>query len=179
MSTARCRSLFVYGTLCDDDVLRIVLGHDLPAHCRYRAVLNDYECRMLHDQRYPVLVSAPDSRVVGRVLLLDEADMRRVSFFEGDEYAFESARVVNELTDQLQDVVLCAERLTTPGPRHPWSLQAWQREYKTEFVGQARAYMALYDTKSAAHADAVWKELTGRSPGSAQQGIPVPDTTSQ
>jgi len=148
MDIARCRLLFVYGTLCDDDVLRIVLGHDLPVHCRYLAALQDHECRMLHDERYPVLVSSPGSRVAGRVLMLGEADMQRICFFEGDEYTFEPARVVNEVTNQLQEVELCAARLTTPGLRHPWSLRGWQREYKAEFVEHVHAYMALYDTAS-------------------------------
>ena len=179
MDIARCRLLFVYGTLCDDDVLRIVLGHDLPVHCRYLAALQDHECRMLHDERYPVLVSSPGSRVAGRVLMLGEADMQRICFFEGDEYTFEPARVVNEVTNQLQEVELCAARLTTPGLRHPWSLRGWQREYKAEFVEHVHAYMALYDTASVAQADAVWKKLTGRSAGSANQGIPVPDTASR
>jgi gamma-glutamylcyclotransferase (GGCT)/AIG2-like uncharacterized protein YtfP len=162
-------SLFVYGTLRDDDVLRIVLGYDLPAHRRRRAVLNDFDRRMLHDESYPVLVPAPGGCVPGCVLMLDEADMRRISFFEADEYSFESAQVVDELDGQLQDVFLCAEHATRPGPRYPWSLRDWRREHKPIFVENARAYMALYDTMSAAQADDVWKKLTGRGDSAASR----------
>ena len=90
-SSLFANSLFVYGTLRDDDVLRIVLGYDLPAHRRRRAVLNDFDRRMLHDESYPVLVGAPGACVPGCVLMLDEADMRRISFFEANEYTFERA----------------------------------------------------------------------------------------
>lgn len=155
-------SLFVYGTLRDDDVLRIVLGYDLPAHRRRRAVLNDFNRRMLHDESYPVLAPQPGACVPGCVLMLDEADMRRIGFFEADEYTFEPAQVVDELNGQSHDVLLCAEHTTRPGPRYPWSLHDWQREHKPTFVENVHAYMALYDTMSAAQADGVWKKLTGR-----------------
>ena len=161
-SSLFANSLFVYGTLRDDDVLRIVLGYDLPAHRRRRAVLNDFDRRMLHDESYPVLVCAPEACVPGCVLMLDEADMRRISFFEANEYTFEPAQVMVELNGQLQDVLLCAEHAVRPGPRYPWSLRDWQREHKSIFVENVRVYMALYDTMSARQADDVWKELTGR-----------------
>ena len=56
----------------------------------------------------------------------------------------------------------------------PWSLRDWRREHKPIFVENARAYMALYDTMSAAQADDVWKKLTGRDRTALHQGLVNP-----
>ena len=161
MAIAQHTSLFVFGTLLDEDVLRIVLGRKLPLDCRRIARLSGYERQMLHDETYPVLVPAPGREVAGKVLTLSGRDMHRVMFFEADEYVLEAAQVFDANGCPLK-VVLCAERAKRTGPRYPWSLQRWQREHKATFLEQAASYMGLLGTMDTAQANGLWKSLGGR-----------------
>jgi len=116
---------------------------------------------MLHDETYPVLAHMAGDCVPGQLLALNEQDMSRVRFFEADEYEFEAAQV-RDVSGNVVDALLCAERATRPGPRYPWSLRRWQREHKSAFLIHAQTYMNLYGKSTVAQADVVWKGLVGR-----------------
>ena len=154
-------ALFVFGTLLDEDVLRIVLGRELPSSSRRCASLADH-CRLKqHDDTYPIVERLAGGKVPGQLLMLNEQDMARVRFFEAEEYELESTQVL-AATGEVVEAMFCAERATWPGPRYSWSLRQWQRDHKGAFVEHASAYMALYGTMTAARAHAVWKALVGR-----------------
>ena len=104
----------------------------------------------------------PGASAPGLVLDLDREDMRRVAFFEGDEYAFERTHVALAGGARV-DVLLCAERATRPGPRGAWTLELWQREYKAGFMALAAPYMALYGELDTLQADRVWQRMSGRA----------------
>lgn len=78
-------TVFVYGTLMADDVLRALIKRVpkaapalLPAHARYAA----------RGRVYPGMVPDPASSVRGRLLFdLDKSEMAVFDAFEGDEYA--------------------------------------------------------------------------------------------
>jgi gamma-glutamylcyclotransferase (GGCT)/AIG2-like uncharacterized protein YtfP len=152
--------LFVFGTLLDAEVLRIVLGRDLPSSCRRCATLAEHSRLQLHDETYPVLVPMNGASVVGVVLTLSAADMARVRFFEAGEYELQAAQV-HDSNGHMLDVFLCAESGTRPGPRYPWTLSQWQREHKRTFLEQAKRYMALYGTMRAEQANLLWKGFAG------------------
>lgn len=161
MKPSQLSALFVFGTLLDEDVLRIVLGRELPSSYRCCASLADH-CRLKqHDDTYPIVERFAGGSVCGQLLMLNTQDLARVRFFEAEEYELESTQVL-AATGETVDAMFCAERATWPGPRSPWSLRQWQHEHKGAFVEHASAYMALYGTVAAARANAVWKALVGR-----------------
>lgn len=161
MNFSPLTALFVFGTLLDEDVLRIVLGRELPSSGRRCASLADH-CRLkLHDDTYPIVARLAGGSVSGQLLMLNKQDLARVSFFEGEEYELELTQVI-DATGEFVDAMFCAERATRPGPRYPWSLRQWQHEHKGAFVEHASAYMVLYGTMTAARAHAMWKRLVGR-----------------
>jgi len=79
---------FFYGTLCDPDVLRLVLGYRPNRRQLTPAILTGFRRKTALGRRYPVLIRAPGGRIQG--LLLRPArpgDHRRLAAYEGPEYA--------------------------------------------------------------------------------------------
>lgn len=77
-------TLFVYGTLLVDDVLREVTGRSFPA---VPAVLPGYASYRLRGCLYPGIVAEPGARTPGLLLYgIDGASRRRIDGYESDGY---------------------------------------------------------------------------------------------
>ena len=77
-------TLFVYGTLEIDEVLREVTGQSYPT---IPAVLHGYARYMLRGRLYPGIVAQPGASTPGSLLMgLDEVALRRIDEYEGDGY---------------------------------------------------------------------------------------------
>jgi len=153
--------LFVFGTLRDVHVLALVLGRDAGQVSSRAAWLDHHDTVMLPEETYPVLEHRSGVRVRGQLLTLDAGDLERIAFFEGEEYGFDAATVVTG-EGVLERAILCGDRSTRRGPRHPWSLEQWQRRHKEGFLAMARTYMTLFGSMTIEEADAVWRQLNGR-----------------
>ena len=153
--------LFVFGTLRDPLVLRLVLGRDPSQVSSCAAWLRDHVTVTLPEESYPVRERERGAFAPGLLLAgLSAADLDRIAFFEGEEYAFEETRVVVATgTDTAVPVsaLLCAERSGREGKRHPWSLEHWQRRHRAAFLDMARRYMAQYGRLSVSEADRLWE----------------------
>ncbi len=148
--------LFAFGTLRDGDVLEVVLARAPAEIERTPARLRDFRVARLPDESYPVLIASPGDIAEGLLLRgLSDQDFDRIAFFENAEYELRSCRV--ELDDAREvEAVYCSEGVTKTGPKRPWSLEAWQRTDKPEFIRDIRRYMRLYGQLSAEEADAEW-----------------------
>lgn len=159
MTNVDTKSLFVFGTMRDRDVLELVLGRALAPE-RYRAAtIEGYRITLVPDERYPTLVKAPGQHAHGEVVHgLDGTDLDRVLFFESDEYALNPCRVLVEGHTEIE-ALFCDDLALDPRAVEPWSLEDWQAEHKKGFLEIARRFMSFYGRGSRDEAEALWLEL--------------------
>lgn len=165
--------LFVFGSLLDDDILRVVLGAAASRRLtREPAYVRGFHRRRVHGEPFPMLVPhpAPAEAVVDGHLLhgLDGEGWARLRFYEGPGYALHPLEV--ETAPQAGQerrrrsparVFLATERLRDSG--HPWDLGHWQRTDKPLALLMAHALMALYGkTGPEGPPDAVWEDIKAR-----------------
>jgi gamma-glutamylcyclotransferase (GGCT)/AIG2-like uncharacterized protein YtfP len=76
--------LFCYGTLCMPEVMQHIIGREISP---VPAVLEDYTCYLLRDQRYPAAVAAEGAALEGLVYSgLTGLELMRLDRYEGVEY---------------------------------------------------------------------------------------------
>lgn len=139
---------FFYGTLCDSDIQRLILGYHPGPRQLQRAILHGFRRKQAEGRSYPVLIRAPGGVVDG--LLFRPArpdDMGRLERYEGPEYVARSllVRPVRGIGSRRAHVFLpaCPAQGTAQGTargqalaaaKADWRLQQWQRRHKTAFL---------------------------------------------
>lgn len=132
--TAALVSIFVYGTLRDGDVLRLVLGEALGRISTVPAALLDHTTEIAAVGPYPVLRQRPGHQAPG--LLLGNVDteiMARLDLFEGVyDYAQDQRKVwtAEGTVDAL--IYVPSAQVKTKGVA--WDLAAWQVTDKPLFL---------------------------------------------
>lgn len=132
---------FFYGTLCDADVRRLILGYRpsprqlhparLPGFCRKRA----------RERSYPVLVRAPGGLVDGLLFRPRPGDAGRLAAYEGPEYRTRTLPVCRRgspgaipATRPARARVFLPAGATLPASFDDWQLCRWQRRDKAAFL---------------------------------------------
>ena len=86
-------SMFFYGTLCDLDLLEIVLDRPRSQILMYPATLNDHAAYWAKTQNYPVIVPQVGAVTHGLYLPdLSDLDRERLDFYESG-FVYEPERV--------------------------------------------------------------------------------------
>jgi gamma-glutamylcyclotransferase (GGCT)/AIG2-like uncharacterized protein YtfP len=156
---APSNTIFIYGTLLDHDILRLVLGRKLPADQRIAAALSGYAKYTYPGDSFPILQTQLDAQATGAVLLeLTVEDLDRMHFYEGDEYGFA------EITVTLDDGRVCQAHYNKASDEEivshqAWSLDFWQSTEKAIFLDYTERYMALYGNMSIDEADVFWRDM--------------------
>ena len=156
---APSNTIFIYGTLLDNDILRLVLGRELPVDQRIEATLAGYAKYTYPGDSFPILQPQLDAQSNGAVLLdLTAEDLDRMHFYEGDEYGFA------QITVTLKDGQICQAHYNKASDEElvshqTWSLNHWQSTEKALFLDYTERYMALYGNLSIDEADAVWRDM--------------------
>jgi gamma-glutamylcyclotransferase (GGCT)/AIG2-like uncharacterized protein YtfP len=76
--------LFCYGTLCVPEIMRQIVGREIPA---VPAVLDDYACYLMRNQHYPAAASAAGSSITGLLYSgLTPRELALLDSYEGTEY---------------------------------------------------------------------------------------------
>ena len=135
--------LFAYGSLIVPEVMEAVAGRSF-AHAPAR--LLGYERRALVDRVYPGVVARAGAETSARVYLdLDGRALRRVDFFEADEYTRESVEVVldggSRLSAEVYVIRSDQRDLTRP---EPWDEQAFIGSELPSYLERTRAWMATF-----------------------------------
>lgn len=155
--------LFVFGTLRDREVLEIVLARAVAADSLRSATLADFCVVRLPDESYPILIPALGELADGAIIAdLQAEDMKRIEFFESEEYTFRECKVSVDGA-AIVDAVYCSEGTVAQGAVEPWDLEHWHRTHKAGFVDKIRQYMALYGHASIEEAERLWSEMEGRT----------------
>lgn len=149
-------ALFAFGTLMDPDVLRIVSQQEPALVVRESATVADHVRRWVLDDHYPVLVPCPGRQTAGLIIRgLQEEAMRRIRFFEGDEFSLLTLAVKNA-RGHSENVCYFADNQRQPISEDEWLLEEWQRSTKSETLPRVERYMGCYGKMTTAEADAYW-----------------------
>jgi hypothetical protein len=135
--------MFFFGTLMDEDVLTVVLGHPLTALGLQPARLTGWRRVSIAGRSYPMLIPHATGGVDGILVHgLDERDRCRLDYYEGPEYRMGTVTV---RTDDERDV-LAATYLCQPdvvaGGREEWRLDTWRMRHKRAALARIRSLMA-------------------------------------
>ena len=151
--------LFVYGSMRDEDVLALVLGHDSPEIRIEPAWMPDAAAALVPGESYPYLVSVEGTRAPGEVIHgLDERCLERILFFEGEEYALVECTVERPGGERIGAMHFGGIAIPE-GPVVPWSLDRWRATEKTRFLSMTREYMATWRRATRFEAEALWQRL--------------------
>lgn len=167
-SSSSSLPLFVFGTLLDADIRRIVLG-PRARPLRFGVCVTGFRCHRVEGETYPLLVqqdaaSEAVNAVHGALVhgLCPHA-LARLRFYEGPGYALRTMTVeVGRRRRRCRArVFLGTDRLRDSG--QPWTLDHWQRTEKPLALMLARDLMALYGRIGAdGPPDPVWEDIKMR-----------------
>lgn len=138
-------SYFFYGTLCDPDVLRLVLGYRPSRRQLAPAVLPGFRRKIAKERSYPVLVPAPAGCIRGMVFRpARRRDHDRLAAYEGPEYAARRLPVrrlpaAPGQTNASRSRVFVAALGPCGGTKLPagfadWQPRQWRRRDKRRFL---------------------------------------------
>ncbi len=128
-------NLFVYGTLLDPGIMRLVTGSD---YKRNSAVLPGYACRKLAGVVYPAIVACPGASCVGDVCLgVFAEDILLLDRYEGSEYVRQT--VVVDMLDGSQteaEAYVLAPAQSGRILDEPWSFDQFMAIHRAEYLRQ-------------------------------------------
>jgi gamma-glutamylcyclotransferase (GGCT)/AIG2-like uncharacterized protein YtfP len=127
-------SYFFYGTLCDPEIAREILGRPLSGCSPRSCKLSGYKRVYVAGATYPGL-AVENAGVVDGILVarISPIEQSRLSRFEGPEYDLQDLDVV------LADGRVETARVFIPKPTlkltdRPWRMEEWRRLDKRRFL---------------------------------------------
>ena len=139
----------------DPEILALVSGMPLSELDIRPATVIDHVQREVIGEVFPVLVPAPGQHADGFLIYgLSAQALDRILFFEGEEYRLEPLTV--RLSDGLHAARYFRDTAVYQISEHSWDFDGWRIKERDEFIRRTNDYMALYNTMSAADADAHW-----------------------
>ena len=146
----KLNSIFLYGTLCDKELLEVCLGRSLDKVKIFNAKLENHSVFWVKNRNFPVIKFNQGSSALGLAVFdLNDCDLDRLDFYEGSfNYELRQVDILLErnkifsFDDQVEAYVYfnCDDK--TEGNKD-WSLDEWQQRYG--FISRlvAKEYMAL------------------------------------
>lgn len=127
--------LFVYGTLQDPDILRLVLGRVPDAAAMMAAEAPGYRAVAYPGRVYPALVAVPADSAPGLVISgLTPQEFGKLDAFEGDEYRRGRVAVLAGGQPLVAQTYLPVQAIAGDSP--PWSLAAWTALHKQAMLAR-------------------------------------------
>ncbi len=133
--------LFVFGTLLDPDLRRIVLGKETTAR---PAQLADHAVRRAAGHDWPAIVAKPGGVASGLLLYVDAEAAARADFYEAGHGATACAVEVRADDDLVPARLYRASETAGEGEADAWQLEAWQAAYGELTRRAAREAMAMF-----------------------------------
>ena len=146
----KLNSIFLYGTLCDKELLEVCLGRSLDKVKILNAKLENYSVFWVKTQNFPVIKFNQGSSALGLAVFdLKDCDLERLDFYEGSfNYELRQVDILLErnkifsFDDKVEAYVYfnCDDKTEVS---KDWSLDEWQQRYG--FISRlvAKEYMTL------------------------------------
>ena len=140
----------------DTELLSLVCKQAMETLILEPAEVPDRSRRWVLDDHYPVLVEESGRTTDGLIIRgLEEEALKRIVFFEGEEFNLEPLSVVKP-DGQWEQVQYFADTNLKEISTSEWSLAEWQRTTKADTLNRVVRYMECYGKMSIAEADAYW-----------------------
>ncbi|XP_078443066.1 AIG2-like (avirulence induced gene) family protein [Wolffia australiana] len=139
-------SVFVYGTLLESEVVRILLNRNPSSS---PAVLRDYRRFSVNGCSYPAIIPEKNKKVEGKVLFgITDPDLRVLDAFEDFEY--DRSVVEVSLMDQnqprmLQSFAYVWSQKDDPRLEGEWDFDEWRKKYVEEYLKSVKEFREEYD----------------------------------
>ncbi|KAI3875610.1 hypothetical protein MKX03_001561 [Papaver bracteatum] len=134
------KSVFVYGSLLADDVVRVLLNR-VPQNSP--AILDNFKRFSVKGCVYPAILPVENTKVTGRVLLdLTDSELDILDTFE--DYEYERSIVDVSLMDTLktmQTYTYVWVNKNDPNLYGEWNFEEWQQLHKNEFLKMTCGFM--------------------------------------
>jgi hypothetical protein len=150
--------LFFFGSLMDLELLALVIGRPVDGLATAAAVLHGFARRRAVGESFPVIVPHPGGWVDG--LLVDgltAADLDRIQFFEGSDYALHPFTVA--CAEERLDVQVFLPTARLEAEPSAWEFAAWAETERAMCFALAEALMAHYGGLGIAEIDVLWPEM--------------------
>lgn len=160
--TAMVPTLFFFGTLRDETVLRIVLGSGFDHTAMQAGHLPGHRTELVHEEDFPMLV--PDAgRSVPGILVsrLTETDLDRINYFEDIDYILSPFDILCENVTETAHLYVATEEIQPSGI--PWHYEQWSESDRVYMRLLAEEHMALYGDVPAEEVDNYWPETKARA----------------
>lgn len=151
--------VFLYGTLCDLELLEIVAGERLTA---IPATLPDHAVFWAKDQSFPIVTEANGQSAIGLLIHPGATAKARLDFYEiGFGYHLHPKPVTAEGGETEALVYFAEGGLWTLGA--PWSLSDWQQRYGQLTREAATDYINFFGRKSPQDAAQLFTQVRTRA----------------
>ncbi|KAI5403454.1 hypothetical protein KIW84_050866, partial [Lathyrus oleraceus] len=139
-SLNQSHSVFVYGTLLADEVVRTVINR-VPQSAP--ATLSDYHRYKIKDRVYPAILPVQTKKVTGRVLLdISGPELHLLDEFEDVEYTRNEVEVL--FTDNSENLRVYAYIWANPNDPDlysEWDFEEWKKTQMNDFVKMTDEFM--------------------------------------
>ncbi len=128
-------NLFVYGTLLDPEIMRLVSGKD---YQRSAAVLPGYACRKLADVVYPAIMACQDVSTSGVVYTsVPLEDIFLLDRYEGNEYVRQTVAVnMSDGSQVAAETYVIAPAQSCRILEESWSFDQFKELHRAKYLRQ-------------------------------------------
>lgn len=142
--------IFIFGTLLDDDLLSVVLGHKIGLQHAQNAELLGYKRHAVKDQAFPILQPNAKGAVIGTVLSdLSPTDIKRLEYYEA-AFGYELFSAQCRRDGVVDDVQVFLSETADWQPQGTWSLKDWLKVDRGVSALAAEEVMSYYPDLPAA-----------------------------
>ena len=150
--------LFFFGSLVSEEMMKIVLGHSINKLIYREAILNGYSLQKVKDENYPALFKNQDAKVNGVLVKgFNQKDMRRIQFFEGEDYNLNKMTV--EVSGNAEHALVCCATNNISTSEEKWVFEEWSKSTKYLDVEVAKIHMSYYDKLSSRQIENIWEDI--------------------
>ncbi|CAM0946989.1 unnamed protein product [Alopecurus aequalis] len=132
-AAAAAHSVFVYGTLMSEEVVRILLGRVPPSS---PALLPNHRRFSIRDRVYPAILPVDGNEVSGKVFKgITDGELDVLDIFEDEEYVRETVGV--SLTDSSETITALAyiwANVDDPDLYGEWDFDEWKEVHLKDYL---------------------------------------------
>ncbi|CAN6192988.1 unnamed protein product [Urochloa humidicola] len=165
---AGAHSVFVYGSLMADEVVRTILKRVPPAA---PAILPNYHRFNIKDRIYPAILPVESKKVAGMVVMgVTDEELQVLDAFEDVEYT--RTRVEISLTDSSEKMMADAYVWTDaedPNLYGEWDFEEWKKLHMKDFLTMTNGFMQSLEQLDAKTRVETYQSFMQQQPASETQ----------